>query len=88
MKRRTFTLVLATDEDEIVAESTKHAFNSAIRESERMVQEYARARGVVLHGDKPWVDPTEDKHNRTRYSRIWRCGSTAGAVTVKIAEVE
>ncbi|WP_331761025.1 hypothetical protein OG225_43140 (plasmid) [Nocardia sp. NBC_01377] len=70
MKRPSYRVELYAGPDVIATGATKHAFNSAVRESERLAGEHARELGVILHGDSP-------TRVADTYERTWRHEDTA-----------
>ena len=67
-KRRTFSAVIVDAAGTTVAEATAYAWNSAVRASEALVRELARARGATYSASLPEV---EGRPGDGTYRRKW-----------------
>lgn len=66
MKRQRYSAAIFTSlGDQIGDSAIAYAHNSGVRASEKLVREYARAHGVMMHGGQPHRD-------ETGYARIWK----------------
>lgn len=82
--RQTYAVELRHD-DQVIATDAKYAFNSAIRASEALVREHARAAGEMFEGSRP--ETTGDRYDRTDYRREWigcRSGEQLSAHVTRI----
>jgi hypothetical protein len=80
MKRESFRATITRD-GEVIGETVKYAFNSAIRASEALVRELARSEGRIYTGG---VTQSEgERYARTRYTRAWSSGGAVVTATVE-----